>query len=286
MKKIFLFLILTMTIIVFSGKIFYTIQFGDTLYSISKKLNIPLKYLIEKNEIKDPYIVKPGQKILISKYSDVDFSFIEEKITYKKELMDLLFNNFYRIAHHNFEYPVREKFMYDLINLFYEYGYYNIVDESIDLITDNNYKEKTILLSLMHEIKENKIHNIIKKINEIENNQIKNNLKYTLSKLLINSEFNNLATDLNRQSKKVKPITLENSIYKNINYYMIKDFIQNQDYTNSFDMFSNYIIEENISPQKLLTIADLFLFMFEKNHLINDYKNNIFNLFVISWLMI
>lgn len=286
MKKIFLFLILTMTIIVFSGKIFYTIQFGDTLYSISKKLNIPLKYLIEKNEIKDPYIVKPGQKILISKYSDVDFSFIEEKITYKKELMDLLFNNFYRIAHHNFEYPIREKFMYDLINLFYEYGYYNIVDESIDLITDNNYKEKTILLSLMNEIKENKIHNIIKKINEIENNQIKNNLKYTLSKLLINSEFNNLATDLNRQSKKVKPITLENSIYKNINYYMIKDLIQNQDYTNSFDMFSNYIIEENISPKKLLTIADLFLFMFEKNNLINDYKNNIFNLFVISWLMI
>ncbi|HOJ49339.1 MAG TPA: LysM peptidoglycan-binding domain-containing protein [Spirochaetota bacterium] len=43
----------------------YTVKKGDTLYRISRKYNIDFKVIIKSNNIKDPYNIKPGFKIII-----------------------------------------------------------------------------------------------------------------------------------------------------------------------------------------------------------------------------
>ena len=45
----------------------YTIKKGDTLSAISKKLNIPIKKLVEQNNIADPNKIYAGSKL---KYND------------------------------------------------------------------------------------------------------------------------------------------------------------------------------------------------------------------------
>ena len=40
---------------------------GDTLYSIAKRENVPVRALIERNKIQPPYRIFPGQKLIIPK---------------------------------------------------------------------------------------------------------------------------------------------------------------------------------------------------------------------------
>lgn len=42
---------------------------GDTLYKLSKQYDVPLKELIRVNNIAPPYVIYPGQQILIPKGS-------------------------------------------------------------------------------------------------------------------------------------------------------------------------------------------------------------------------
>ena len=62
-KTIFILLTLNMAILAFSTEIFYTVGFEDTLYSISRNLNIPLNTLVKENDLNEPYTIIPGQKL-------------------------------------------------------------------------------------------------------------------------------------------------------------------------------------------------------------------------------
>jgi len=42
---------------------YHTVKSGDSLYTIAKKYEINTTSLIEKNDLKKPYIIKPGQKL-------------------------------------------------------------------------------------------------------------------------------------------------------------------------------------------------------------------------------
>lgn len=44
-------------------QIFYTVQTGDTLYKVATRWNIPLRSLIEANNIKAPHTIFPGQQL-------------------------------------------------------------------------------------------------------------------------------------------------------------------------------------------------------------------------------
>lgn len=44
---------------------YYTIQPGDTIYSISQTFNIPMNEIIEYNNLAAPYVIYPGQRIFI-----------------------------------------------------------------------------------------------------------------------------------------------------------------------------------------------------------------------------
>lgn len=46
---------------------YYVVLPGDSLYKISQKFDVPLRELIRVNNIAAPYIIYPGQKILIPK---------------------------------------------------------------------------------------------------------------------------------------------------------------------------------------------------------------------------
>ncbi|MGM0641466.1 MAG: LysM peptidoglycan-binding domain-containing protein [Thermotogota bacterium] len=289
MKKIlFLLLALTMTIFVFSTNIFYTVEFENTLYSISRKLNIPLKTLTESNELSEPYTIKPGQKLKITEYQAQDFKFITNKIRNRNEIIELYFNHYYKIAHHNFDYEIREKFMYNFIKILYENEYYEVADNTLNLVVDKNYKQKTLLLKFFKEIKKNNVHETINQLNSIKDKEIVRNLKYTLSESLIKSRYKDLALDFRNQTKneKVNRITLEDSSYKSNDYFLITTLINNKEYENAFEIFSNYILTEDISPKKLLTTMDILILLLKNEEIINNYNEDLNNLLVISWLMI
>lgn len=46
---------------------YYIVLPGDSLYKISQKFDVPLRELIRVNNIAAPYVIYPGQKILIPK---------------------------------------------------------------------------------------------------------------------------------------------------------------------------------------------------------------------------
>ncbi|SJZ74663.1 L,D-transpeptidase family protein [Selenihalanaerobacter shriftii] len=50
-----------------SNHIIYTVKSGDTLYKISTNYNISISQLVELNQIKDPNMIYPGQKLKIPK---------------------------------------------------------------------------------------------------------------------------------------------------------------------------------------------------------------------------
>ena len=52
----------------------YVVQPGDSLWSISLKLNIDQKGLIARNNLSKPYVIYPKQKLLISGVENLDFS--------------------------------------------------------------------------------------------------------------------------------------------------------------------------------------------------------------------
>lgn len=52
----------------------YVVQPGDSLWSISLKLNIDQKGLIARNNLSKPYVIFPKQKLLISGVENLDFS--------------------------------------------------------------------------------------------------------------------------------------------------------------------------------------------------------------------
>lgn len=287
-KTILLLFTLTMTIFIFSTEIFYTVGFEDTLYSISRKLNIPLNNLINENNLNEPYLIEPGQKLKITEYSDEDFQFITDKIEDKNEIIELFFNHFYKIAHHNFDYEIRERFMYNLTKLLYENDYKVVADNTINLIVDNKFKEKVLLLKAMSEIKSNNVHILLKLLNGIEDKDIKRNLEYTLSDLLIKAGYAELGIDFRRNvaNESADKIFLEDSNYKNNHYYLIKNLLKNGEYRNSLEIFSNYILTENISTEKLLTTMDIFILLLNNEKITETYKEDLNNLFIVSWLMI
>ncbi|SDC32572.1 LysM peptidoglycan-binding domain-containing protein [Geotoga petraea] len=287
MKKIlFLLLALTMTILVLSTEIFYTVGFDDTLYSISKRINIPLNRIIEKNDLKEPYTIKPGQKLKINEVQERDFDFIFSKPNDK--IIELFFNHFYQIAHHNFEYEIREDFMYNLTKLLYDNGYNKFADSTISLIVDQNHKEKALLLKSFTAVKRNNIHSLLKQLNEINNEDIKRNLEYTLSDLLLKSGYTEIAIDFRKRSvgKDSKKIILNQLSYKNNDFYLIKKLINNNEYESSFQIFSNNILTENLSPEKLLSVMDIFIEMINNEFIINNHREDFNKILVISWLMI
>lgn len=44
---------------------YYTVQPGDTLYSIARRFNADLRTLIRYNQIPAPYVIYPGQQIFV-----------------------------------------------------------------------------------------------------------------------------------------------------------------------------------------------------------------------------
>ena len=52
----------------------YVVQPGDSLWSISLKLNKDQKGLIARNNLSKPYVIYPKQKLLISGVENLDFS--------------------------------------------------------------------------------------------------------------------------------------------------------------------------------------------------------------------
>ena len=52
----------------------YVVQPGDSLWSISLKLNIDQKGLIARNNLSKPYVIYPKQKLLISGVENLDFN--------------------------------------------------------------------------------------------------------------------------------------------------------------------------------------------------------------------
>jgi LysM repeat protein len=47
---------------------FYQVQFGDTLWQIAQRHGIDLATLIRVNELEDPNVLYPGQRLLISRH--------------------------------------------------------------------------------------------------------------------------------------------------------------------------------------------------------------------------
>lgn len=50
-----------------SNKVTYIVQKGDYLIKIGKKFNVDWKQIAKDNNIKTPYIIKVGQKLVINK---------------------------------------------------------------------------------------------------------------------------------------------------------------------------------------------------------------------------
>lgn len=49
----------------YNGSSFYTVKVGDTLWGISQRFKVPLEKLVQLNNLIDPNILFPGQKIII-----------------------------------------------------------------------------------------------------------------------------------------------------------------------------------------------------------------------------
>ena len=47
--------------------ILYIVQSGDTLWKIAKRYGVPVDTLIAANDIKNPDLIQPGQKIIIAR---------------------------------------------------------------------------------------------------------------------------------------------------------------------------------------------------------------------------
>jgi LysM repeat protein len=44
---------------------YYTIEAGDTIYTIAKKFNTTPRWLIHRNEIEDASTIKPGENMIV-----------------------------------------------------------------------------------------------------------------------------------------------------------------------------------------------------------------------------
>ena len=83
----------------------YTVQSGDTLYSISRKFNLPVNAIQESNNISESNIIKVGQKLLIPQEAS-DKSSAGSEIQGQEKMADRKYDvytvqkgdTFYRIA--------------------------------------------------------------------------------------------------------------------------------------------------------------------------------------------
>ena len=66
-KSIFIFLTLFIIQVSFSDGLYHIVKKGDTLYSLSKKYNVPIKEIMSINNITDPMKIREGYRLLIQK---------------------------------------------------------------------------------------------------------------------------------------------------------------------------------------------------------------------------
>ena len=70
-KLLFIALTLIINQTAFSEDIIHVFKKGDTLYSLSKKYNVPLNEIVELNNISDPMKIREGFKIVIKKENKI-----------------------------------------------------------------------------------------------------------------------------------------------------------------------------------------------------------------------
>ena len=58
-----------------SSNKFYVVEEGDSIWSISIKLNLDPQLLISNNNLDKPYIIYPDQKLALYEYSNIQPSF-------------------------------------------------------------------------------------------------------------------------------------------------------------------------------------------------------------------
>ena len=64
-----------------SSNKFYVVEEGDSIWSISIKLNLDPQLLISNNNLDKPYIIYPDQKLALYKYSNIQPSFNKDYIS-------------------------------------------------------------------------------------------------------------------------------------------------------------------------------------------------------------
>ena len=47
------------------GEQYYTLQSGETIYSVAKKFNVTTEWLIQRNDIRDTTELKPGANLIV-----------------------------------------------------------------------------------------------------------------------------------------------------------------------------------------------------------------------------
>lgn len=47
------------------GTVYYLVNPGDTLWGISKEVDVPLEYILELNDLKEETVIFPGQRLTI-----------------------------------------------------------------------------------------------------------------------------------------------------------------------------------------------------------------------------
>ena len=64
-----------------SSNKFYVVEEGDSIWSISIKLNLDPQLLISNNSLEKPYIIYPAQKLALYEYSNIKSSFNKDHIS-------------------------------------------------------------------------------------------------------------------------------------------------------------------------------------------------------------
>lgn len=56
-----------------SNGFYYTVQYGESIFSISQAFHVPMMDIIDVNRLSPPYVIYPGQRLLIPESGSIPY---------------------------------------------------------------------------------------------------------------------------------------------------------------------------------------------------------------------